>query len=129
MFMASGGDDGLVKIWSCRPFVSAAHHTAQLTYGAMRNGGSARVTSLTVCDSSHSGAWRAGCHRESELIIAIKTRINHCRVSQKTRVGDSHQDLNQILLGHRESRVNDSLFFIANNRSPSPHAQTQINFE
>jgi hypothetical protein len=68
MFMASGGDDGLVKIWSCRPFVSAAHHTAQLTYGAMRNGGggSARVTSLTVCDSSHSGARRAPDVTESQ---------------------------------------------------------------
>lgn len=51
LFLASGSNDGTVKVWDCQRFKLAASATSQLTYP---QGG--RVTTLTVCDSSHSVA-------------------------------------------------------------------------
>lgn len=51
LFLASGSDDGTVKVWDCNRFKASVHPSSQLTYPH-----EGRVTSLTVCDSSHSVA-------------------------------------------------------------------------
>lgn len=51
LFLASGGDEGIVKIWDAGRLKLTAHARSQLSYA--QHG---RITSLTVCDSSHSVA-------------------------------------------------------------------------
>ena len=51
LFLASGGDEGIVKIWDAGRLKLTAHARSQLSYA--QHG---RITSLIVCDSSHSVA-------------------------------------------------------------------------
>jgi len=51
LFLASGGADGIVRIWDSQRLKLTAHARSQLSYV---QGG--RITSLTVCDSSHAVA-------------------------------------------------------------------------
>jgi WD40 repeat protein len=51
LFLASGSDDGTVKIWDIGRLKVQPHATSQLTYS---QGG--RITSVVLCDSSHSVA-------------------------------------------------------------------------
>lgn len=49
LFLSSASEDGTVKIWDCSQLTTAATVKSQLTY---TQGG--RLTSMTICDSSHS---------------------------------------------------------------------------
>jgi serine/threonine protein kinase len=51
LFLASGGNEGVVKIWDCARLKLTAHARSQLSY--VQQG---RITSLAVCDSSHAVA-------------------------------------------------------------------------
>jgi hypothetical protein len=51
LFLVSGGEEGVVRIWDCTRLKLAAHARSQLAHA-----GQGRITGLTVCDSSHSVA-------------------------------------------------------------------------